>query len=238
MAKIKTQQGSIYYKPQLLYPGCHVINRQVAYDNLQLIANILDKSHLKWGTIFGTLLGIIRDNDFIEWDEDVDLYILKEEENIFQEQLQVLFSEGFELIRYERGGLYSISRKGEYTDFYVLNKLSNEVRYTLDGGFILEKFIVHQRLVKFRDIELSVPCEIDEYLSFEYGDWKTPVRYYPPQTNFIKRGYLLFYYFFRIYSPDFIYNWWIKRLRNKDLELFKIKCARKGYQLPIDLKIK
>lgn len=237
MSMLKTSSGDVKFSQKILYPGCHIIDRKVAYENLKDISlSFSDK--LKWGVAFGTLLGIVRDGNFIEWDEDVDLYILEEEEEKFKNLLPSILKKGFELIRFERGGLYSISRNGEYTDFYVLKKVSNDIRYTLDGCFIFEKYLKNQKALLFKDIELNIPKEIDEYLTLEYGDWRTPVRYYPPKTGVIKKCYLLIYYYFRIYSPDCIYYWWIKKRRNKDLQVFLSKCAKKGYFLPSDLRIK
>ena len=236
MPILDTSKGRIKFKQHLLYPGCHIINREIAYKNLEDISKSLS-GKLKWGVAYGTLLGIVRDGNFIEWDEDVDLYILEEEEVFFRTILPDILNKGFELIRYERGGLYSIQRDGEFTDFYVLKKVSSELRYTLDGGFVFEKYLTEQKEIQFNDITLIIPAEIDEYLTFEYGDWRTPVRFYPPRIGFFKKLRLLAYYYFRIYAPEFIYSWWLRKRRNKDLQEFILKSSEKGYSLPSDLII-
>ncbi len=237
MATIKTSKGDIHFKQKFLFPGCHQINRQIAFQNLQLIDSILKESNIHWGVAFGTLLGIVRDNDFIEWDEDTDLYILQEEEMHFRDVLWDLIGAGFELIRYERAGLYSISRDGEYVDFYVLNKVSDEVRYTSDGGFVFERFVKERKQIDFKGIILYVPQAVEDFLSLEYGRWQVPVRYFPPKVNFVRRIGMILYCYFRLYSPDFLYFWWIKWLRTRDLRNFKVKCKKRGVYIDDNLKM-
>ena len=41
--------------------------------SLKNIANVLNNSGLKWGVTFGTLLGLIRDKNPIEGDDDIDI---------------------------------------------------------------------------------------------------------------------------------------------------------------------
>ena len=193
---------------------------------------------IHWGVVFGSLLGIVRDNDFIEWDEDTDLYILDEEEMEFRNALCKLRDIGFELIRYERAGLYSIWRDGEYIDFYVLRRLSDEIRYTSDGCFVLEKYIKDRKKIDFKGIPLFIPKDVDEYLSLEYGNWQVPVRFYSPKVNSFRRLGMILYCYFRLYSPDFLYFWWIEKLRAKDLDKFVVKCQEKGILINNKIKMK
>jgi len=231
MSSIKTVKGEIIFKQRLLYPGCHVIDRDIAYENLQIISKVLSAEDIFWQVCWGTLIGIVRDNDFIKWDEDVDIVILSEDEEKFKNLLWNLYDQGFELIRYERGGLYSISRKGEYTDFYVLKKASNEIRYTLDGGFLLENQIRDTIEIDFKGLKIKIPREYDKLLSFYYGDWKTPIQYYFTDLSFIKRLKLKLNYYSRLYLPDFIYYQVLKKHRSSGLKDFVKKVKECGIKL-------
>ena len=42
-------------------------------EDLKQIVELLDKHNIEYWSDYGTLLGIIRDNDFIPWDDDIDL---------------------------------------------------------------------------------------------------------------------------------------------------------------------
>ena len=231
MPNIKTSKGCIKFKQHLLYPGCHVIDRNIALENLQIIDSILSENAIFWQVCWGTLIGIVRDHDFIEWDEDVDIVILSEEEDKFKDLLWELKEKGFELIRHERGGLYSISRKGEYTDFYVIRKASNEIRYTIDGGYLLENQIRDTIDIDFKGLKLSIPKNYDELLTFYYGDWRIPKQYYFTDMSFVHRLKAKLNYYSRLYLPDFMYYGIIKKHREKDLKVFVKKVEDYGIHL-------
>lgn len=228
MAVLETEKGKILFKQNLLYPGCHVIDRNIAFENLQIINDVLSQDNIFWQVCWGTLIGIVRDNDFIKWDEDVDIVILAEDEEKFKNLLWRLNDKGFELIRHERGGLYSISRKGEYTDFYVLKKASNEIRHTLDGGFLLERQIKDTIAIDFKGLNIRIPKEYDALLTFYYGDWRTPIQYYFTDLSFAKRLKLKLNYYGRLYLPDCIYYRVLKNHLTADLKKFVEKVEKHG----------
>ena len=64
MAYIKTSKGFLKYESHLLYFGNHQMNTDVALDNLQVLSLYLDKIDINWGPAFGTLIGIVRNDDF------------------------------------------------------------------------------------------------------------------------------------------------------------------------------
>ena len=45
--------------------------------NFVLAINLLNKYKIKYWLCHGTLLGIIRDNSLIEWDNDIDIAVWK-----------------------------------------------------------------------------------------------------------------------------------------------------------------
>ena len=110
MAHIKTSKGFLEYESHLLHFGDRVINKEVMLDNLKVLSVFLDKIDINWGPAFGTLIGIVRNDDFQPWKPLFDIYILKEDEEKFKDILWLLKDEGFELLRYERRGLYYLRR--------------------------------------------------------------------------------------------------------------------------------
>ena len=56
-----------------LFPGVKRIDKEIAFENLCLLKSILDANGIKFQLAFGTLLGVVREHDFIDHDEDIDL---------------------------------------------------------------------------------------------------------------------------------------------------------------------
>ena len=95
MAKLKTSKGWLEFNQHLLYFGGKTINKEVMHENLEILSLYLDKIDINWGPCFGTLLGIVRNEDFIPWNPVFDLYILKEDEERFKDVLWMLKEVGF-----------------------------------------------------------------------------------------------------------------------------------------------
>ena len=106
MAHIKTSKGFLKYENKIPFFGDKVLDKDLMLDNIRLLAAYLDKIDINWGPAFGTLIGIVRNNDFQPWKPVFDIYILKEDEERFKDVLWLLKDEGFELIRHERRGVY------------------------------------------------------------------------------------------------------------------------------------
>lgn len=228
---IQTSRGRYRYKTVYLYLGRKVIDREVATDNLRDLVPVLEKTGIHFGPIFGSLLGMVREHDFIAWDEDIDLYILKEEEELFKDALWSLREKGFELVRYDKRGLYSVMRRNEYIDFYVLRPVSRELRHTGGADFIFERYLQDTVPYDFKGIPMRIPREYDEYLTFTYGDWRTPVKSFDYQQGRVRIMLGRIKYWFKGMIPDRIYPCLVRWYRKKDLEEFLRKCEKKGVVL-------
>ena len=106
MAQLKTSKGYLEYDSRLLYFGNKVLVPEIMLDNLKILALYLDKIDINWGPAFGTLIGIIRNDDFQPWKPVFDVYILKEDEERFKDILWFLMDVGLRLVRYERRDRY------------------------------------------------------------------------------------------------------------------------------------
>lgn len=232
MASIKTPLGRLYYKPVNLYVGIKQMNRDIAFDNLKVLLQVLRELNICATPAYGTLLGIIRENNFIEWDEDIDLFILKEDQERLLNAFWKLKEKGFELIRVDRcGHLYSIMRKNEYIDFYIMTSISPELRTTYGGGFIFEKYLTDLVKYNFRGLTINVPREYENCLEFMYGDWRTPAKYanFKMSKTAIFKAKLL--NILKNSLPYSIHFQLLKKYHKKDLDKFLIKCKQKGITL-------
>lgn len=238
MARLKTSKGHIVYKRHLLYFANKVINGTTMLANLQILSTYLDKIGINWGPVFGTLIGIVRNDDFQPWKPVFDIYILKEDEERFKDILWLLMDVGFELVRHERRGLYYLRRDGEYFKVFVLHKICSDVRHTGGSDFIQEKYLQNTVKWNFKGIQLNVPAEADEYFAFQYGeDWITPKQTVFYNLNTIARLWYWTKTWLLDNLPDSFYYVWLLQQRQKDFRKFKARCEKAGVPIPKNIQL-
>ena len=237
MAFIKTSKGLFDYYQHLLYFGTKTICKDRMMENLSILSVYLDKIDINWGPAFGTLIGIVRNDDFLPWAPCFDIYILKEDEERFKDVLWLLKEVGFKLVRYERRGLYFLERNGEYIKTFVLRKISTEIRYTGGSDFIHETYLQNTTKWNFKGIDFNVPQQLDEYLTFQYGNWVTPKQTVFYKLNRIARWYSWFKKSIQDNLPDNIYFYWSYKHRIKDFKQFKLLCKKNNSPLPTHVEL-
>lgn len=67
----------------------------VQYEMLKELIRVMDLLHIKYYFVHGSLLGAIRDHDFIAEDDDIDIALLREDYNTLMYYGQALLSSGF-----------------------------------------------------------------------------------------------------------------------------------------------
>lgn len=237
MARIKTSKGYLEYNNQILYFGDKVMNTDKMRENLQILSVYLDKIDINWGPAFGTLIGIVRNEDFQPWKPVFDIYILKEDEERFKDILWSLIEVGFKLARYERRGRYYLERDGEFFKIFVLQKISTEVRHTGSTDFIHEKYIQNTVKWDFKGIDLNVPQEVDEYFTFQYGDWTVPKQTVWYKKSTLARWYQNFKFWIMDHVSDSLYYYYTFIRRQRDFKVFKEKCNKAGIPLPENVQL-
>jgi hypothetical protein len=170
---------------------------------LLLVSNLLDKYGIKHCLMFGTLLGAVRNNDFMEWDpEDTDLGIF---EQFWKDDL-VWDNFNFDLKKLGlcvRDMAYNyicieVIGKPLHVDLYLLLKTPKEYQVIVTGivaHFPLEDFLTLDEL-EFKGKVFKVPHNVKEHLEHNYGpDWqianKNPTKEYSrtPVNNYNKITY-------------------------------------------------
>ena len=238
MTRIKTSKGYLEYKNHLLNFGSKVLNPEKMLENLHILSLYLAKIDINWGPAFGTLIGIVRNEEFQPWKPVFDIYILKEDEERFKDILWLLLEADFEVVRYERRGRYYLVRNGEYIKVFVLTKVCSDVRHTGSSDFIHEKYIENTVKWYFKGIQLNVPAEVDEYLEFQYGkDWTTPKQTVIYSNNLFVRYRYWMKTWIQDHLPDDLYYKWILNHRKKDFKKFKMQCVKAGIPLPLNVQL-
>ena len=188
-----------------------MVNTRIEGDNLfkarKLLADIinyLDFLEIEYHLEGGTLLGFVRDGEFLEWDHDIDLSIPSRFTEKFYANRRFLWKKGYRVTK--RSSIIDIGpiKKGELRVFKVKSLLrsfrsmfSARVRNSMLVADIFIKFddeshtfwIAKERVMKassefykgYEEIEYNgrnykVPVNFRGYLTHKYGDWTTPVK--------------------------------------------------------------
>lgn len=204
--KIKTPNGPYYYKYVPIYLGIKPINKLIAKENLLLLKSILDTNHLLFLLSFGTLLGAIREHDFISHDEDIDLIMMKKDMTNFLSILFELRKTGFEIVRYESRGFLSIMRKGEYIDIYFFDDYpeDNSLSYCCRDMYP-KAFLEDTAPINFLGETFLAPRNFEKYLEFNYGkNWRTPIPYVNFKMSKLQKAKFLILQYVKIILPKSI----------------------------------
>jgi len=103
-------------------------NPAAALQNMVIARDVLAARGVRLSLAFGTLLGALRERNFIAHDDDVDVLVLPGDEAAFLAAFPELEARGLEFLeKLEEPRVYSFARKGEQIDFFV----ARECRYGL-----------------------------------------------------------------------------------------------------------
>ena len=143
-------------------------------DALKKTAIVLEKYNKPWIIAYGTLLGIMREGNPLEGDDDIDLIIYKKDSN----ELLQLFDELDEFKVDKSYEKYKNFRRRWYNDIPIDIYLTEE--YNKDGYDACDKWeripfnMLPPKQISWNGVTLNIPEDYEKFLSGVYGDWKTP----------------------------------------------------------------
>lgn len=183
--KIYTDKGVYKYKFVPIFEGIKPINKDIARENLAILKRVCEKAGITFILFYGTLLGAVREHDFIDHDEDIDIVLYKDEMRKFENQLFRLRELGFEVARYERRGFMSIIRKGEYIDLYFYKQYpGNPDIYYCCQDMCKKEFIFDLMPYTFQNDTYLVPRNYLDYFEYYFGsNWRTPIQKFDFNMN-------------------------------------------------------
>ncbi|MEE1131341.1 MAG: LicD family protein [Caryophanon sp.] len=165
--------------------------RTLAFAKQQLknICTLLDKENISYFLDYGTLLGIVREQELIKWDDDIDLSFYKDDLSKL-ELLLIRFVESnnssslnceYMTVKDDKGDISSLvlAFKDEIEgilkfniDFWMLTLSENLAIQTMNKCD--KKHFLTFEYVEYDGEKLKAPAQYEEYLTHTYGDWRTP----------------------------------------------------------------
>ena len=148
------------------------------------ISKILDDLNIFYFIQGGTLLGARREKKFIEWDWDVEISLLYEDLNLnFDKIINKLIVKGFSITYCNKDKqnikIDCIKDYSEEVSGYTLlgwPYYPAEKKYKRRELNIPQKFLKKYEKITFYNKEFNAPYPIDEYLTYQYGNWKKRLR--------------------------------------------------------------
>ena len=165
------------------------MNRDIARENMSLFKKTMDKLNVEFFLFFGTLLGAVREGDFIAHDYDTDIVIMEKDRRGLLEAVPLLIAAGFEFARRKNHARFvTFLRNGEYIDVYVAEEAHRflyRLCWNVDGVFVS-----HDLLTEFTDMvfigeNFRVPHRYEEALTEIYdADWRVEKKNCPSKISF------------------------------------------------------
>lgn len=174
---IQTSKGDILFEPtREFFDQDKKINKKNSRENILILRDILIKTKVRWGLLFGTLLGAVREGDFIAWDIDTDIFVLDEDKQDLLDAMPDLQGKGFRIIRFnDKRSILSIERKSDYIDFYFFKK--SLLGRKCEKYFIPKKFFTNLTEIKFFEKNFPTFNHVKDYLIFQYGKtWNIQIK--------------------------------------------------------------
>lgn len=165
-------------------------HKKVAVDLLEIVTNILDEYKIDYFLISGTLLGYVRHNDFIPYDDDMDLIVssdIKDKLNDIYEKynskitllrkdeiIKICFKDKvYNLDSFKIWSSNALNKKDSYfwpfIDLFIFNYSKDKkcLIFFKKEWNVAEFFPKEQK--EFNDIIVSIPKNPDYFLSKNYG---------------------------------------------------------------------
>ncbi len=170
-------------------------NGEIALKLLNDVTDILDYHKINYWLDFGTLLGIVREQRILPWDDDMDISISPEDTDVFYNKVLPdlnkaryrtyhrkykrnlgPFAQGETRAFKVRNNQFLFLRGFVKLDIFVLKNFEDNTYWCELGELhsISSSYLQEFSMIDFNGKQYRIPKDFDGYLTAHYGDWKTP----------------------------------------------------------------
>ena len=173
---------------------------------LHKVTELLEKIDVPYILDAGTLLGIIRENRLLPWDNDLDIAIQYNSVHTILKYRWKLWLMGYrthisrfkrDIGPFKKGEIRIIKiqtryllfiKKDNLLDIFVKKKINDEHVMILGHNppfleAVPAKYMEQRTLKSFNQKKYFIPEDFDGYLTYNYGDWHTPVKDWDFKTD-------------------------------------------------------
>lgn len=154
----------------------HKVDYDLMYQYLIDAKEIFTLFNAKWCLFGGTLLGAVRNGDFISEDYDIDIFFFQKDWHKIKLISELFEKKGY-TIKFFNGApvfLVIFGKGEEWIDVWIMTKQSDGYyeshKYSFHG-----KFFDKMKIAKIRNLECPIPNHAKEFLKIFYGsNWRIP----------------------------------------------------------------
>lgn len=156
-------------------------HKPIARDLLQKTISILNEFDINYFLISGTLLGYVRHNDFIPWDDDIDLIV----DSSFLSKISAIktkytsdnlqFTQTYANIfkSHFKNGIRTINKKGityswPFIDLFIYETEDNKLLF-FRKEWNIESFFPAKKVL-FLGMDVNIPHNPEYFLTINYGN--------------------------------------------------------------------
>lgn len=145
---------------------------------LVTLKSVLEENNIIFMPMYGTLLGIVRDNNFINNDHDMDALIMGCDRQKLIDLIPELDELGIKFVRCSEPWVYTFQYRNAYCDVDVMIEARWPYNYRyclLEKQYIPKSYFLKVKKIQFLNEFFSVPFESESLLAYFYGtNWRIP----------------------------------------------------------------
>lgn len=168
----------VSYRNERYYGHTAAMNKENAKYLLNTLKKVFEENGIELLLAYGTLLGAIREHDFIGHDSDMDTMIWRKDMQKGLDLASELAKYDIQLECYVLPWIFTYSYKGVTCDIDVINEPISPFnkRYCLiESQYIQRSFFEHTEKYEFQGEMHTIPAHPEVLLEYHYGrKWRIP----------------------------------------------------------------